>query len=175
MDFTSSCNRLLLLLLILSYVSNGTQSKPMTEYHEDPAGNPVPYGHIPYHPSLPGALGPQWNFPVEWWYYVGWAQSVSPIDNQPGPKFTIYLHVTRLSNDGEGRDGNTTDPDILIVYGVGTRTNMSTQYYTNYSTATGFHSKKLPVQQYGLIIPPTTQDQWYCEGRTTTICKQLPS
>ena len=106
MDFTSSCNKSLLLLLILLYVSNGTQSKPLTE-DQDPAANLVPFGHLPYHPSLPGAMGPQWSFPFEWWYYGGWAQSVSPIDNQPGPKFTLFLQVSRYSVDGKGRDGDT--------------------------------------------------------------------
>ena len=169
MDFTSSYNKLLLILLVILYVSNGAQSKPLIE-DQDPAGNPVPYGHLPYHPSLPGAMGPQWNFPFEWWYYGGWAQSVSPIDNQPGPKFTLFLQVSRYLVDGNGRDGDT-EQQIRILYGFGTRTNISSQFLANYSYATGFHSKKLPPgqPQYGLIIPPTTEDQWYCEARTTTM------
>ena len=167
MDLASSCNKLLLLLLLLLSYVNGAQSKPLSD--DQVTSNPVPYGHIPYHPSLPGAMGPQWDFPVDWWYYGGWAQSVSPIDSQPGPKFTLYLQTTRYSIDVEGgRDGDT-ETEAMILYGIGTRTNMSTRFFPNYSTATGFHSKKLPGQQYGLIVPPPTQDQWYCEGRTTTM------
>ena len=171
MDFTSSFNKLLLLLLLtLSYVSNGAQSKPLTEAREqDPDANPVPFGHLPYHPSLPGAMGPQWSFPVEWWYYGGWGQSVSQTDNQPGPKFTIYLETARYPVDGEGLDGDAV-AEAKILNGIGTRANTSTQFFTNYSFAIGFHSKKLPDQpQYGLIIPPPTQDQWYCEAHTTTM------
>ena len=168
MDFTFSCKKSLLILLILLYVSNGTQSKPLTE-DQHLSANPVPYGHLPYHPSLPGAMGPQWSFPFEWWYYGGWAQSVSLTDNQPGPKFTLYFQTSRYPNNEKGRDGDTAPPQIRILYGIGTRTNITTQFFANYSYATGFHLKKLPGQQYGLIIPPTTQDQWYCEARTTTM------
>ena len=169
MDFNSGCDKLLILLLIFSHTSNGTQAKPLT-VDQDPVGNPVPYGHLPYHPSLPGAMGPQWSFPIEWWYYGGWAQSVSLTENQAGSKFTLYLETARYPVDGKGRNGDT-EPEAKILYGIGTSTNggTSTQFFANYSSAPGFHSEKLPGQQYGLIIPPTTQDQWYCEGRTATM------
>ena len=167
MDFTSRCDKLLLLLLIS--FSNGTQAKPLKE-DEDPVGHPVPFGHLPYHPSLPGAMGPQWSFPVEWWYYGGWAQSVSLADNQPGPNFTLYLETARYPIDEKGRDGDT-KPEAKILYGIGTSTDggTTTQFFTNYSSAPGFHSEKSPGQQYGLIIPTPTQDYWYCEGRTPTM------
>ena len=51
----------------------------------------VPFGHVPYCPSLPGAMGPLWEFPIEWWYYVGWAQSDVP-NSKP---FTILIELLR--------------------------------------------------------------------------------
>ena len=163
MDRTFSRNKsslLALILVLLSYVSDGTQPKPRT-VNKANTSHPIPFGHLPYHPSLPGAMGPQWSFPVEWWFFGGWAQSVSQTDNQPGPNFTLYFQITRLSTDGKGRDRYT---EAMINYGFGTKL----RFLANYSVATGFHLKKSPDQQ-GLIIPPTTQDHWYCEARTTTM------
>ena len=51
---------------------------------------PVPFGHVAYTPSLPGAMGPLWNFPLEWWYYAGWATDVT------GKKqYTILMETFR--------------------------------------------------------------------------------
>ena len=130
---------------------------------------PVSFGHLPYHPSLPGAMGPQWNFPVEWWFYGGWAQSASLTDNQPGPKMTLFLQLARYAIDGKGPNQGT---KAHIMYGFGTTSAKKiseSRFFANYSSAMGFHSKKTPGHQLGLIIPPPTQDKWYCEGRTTTM------
>ena len=52
---------------------------------------PVPFGHIPYTPSLPDAMGPLWDYPIEWWYYGGWATDVTG-----SKKFTVLLQIVRL-------------------------------------------------------------------------------
>lgn len=51
---------------------NSTASEPISSI-----SYPVPFGHVAYTPSLPGAMGPIWDFPTEWWYYVGWATDVT--------------------------------------------------------------------------------------------------
>ena len=174
MDYIFRCYKSLLvsvILLLLSDVSNGTLTKPRTEDFVN-ASHPVPYGHIPYHPSLPGAMGPVWSFPCEWWFYCGWAQSASQTGGHPGPKFTLYLHTTRVTLDAKNRYRST---QVIVSYGIGLTTTTDTTYDTsstflsNYSVASGFYFKKSPGQQLGLTIPPPTEDQWYCEGRTTTM------
>ena len=58
------------------------------------------------------------------------------------------------------------------MYGFGTTTEKKgseSRFFANYSSAMGFHSKKSAGHQLGLIIPPPTQNKWYCEGRTTTM------
>ena len=173
MNCTFVCDQLLLLLfglllLSLTHVSSGTKPKFLAE-DENATSNPVPFGHVPYSPSLPGAMGPQWSFPVEWWFYAGWAQSAPHKDNQPGPKLTLFLQLTRYAIDGKSRAEGT---KAHIMYGFGTTSEKNTsesRFFANYSFAMGFHSKKSPGHQLGLIIPPPTQDKWYCEGRTTTM------
>lgn len=101
-------------------------------------------------------MGPLWSFPVEWWYYGGWAQATSQIDNQPAPKFTLFLQTVRLSKN------------VAFIYGIGTTLNSKQPMLINQSFASGFHCEKSQGQQ-GLIIPPTKHDQWYCEARTLTM------
>ncbi len=57
---------------------------------EDQSAYPVPFGHVPYCPSLPGAMGPLWDFPTEWWYYAGWATDLTG-----SKQFTIYINTIR--------------------------------------------------------------------------------
>ena len=106
-----------LLLLSLTHVSSGAKTKFLAE-DDNTTANPVPFGHVPYSPSLPGAMGPQWSFPTEWWFYAGWAQSALHKDNQPGPKLTLYLQLTRYSI-GKSRAQGT---EAHILYGFGTTT-----------------------------------------------------
>lgn len=80
---------------------------------------PVPFGHIPYTPALPGAMGPLWNFPIEWWYYGGWAWGT---DTTGTPRaFTILMQTIRLSQD-------TQNTAAAILYGIGSETS---NFFTN--------------------------------------------
>ena len=63
---------------------------------------PVPFGHVSYTPSLPGAMGPIWDFPTEWWYYAGWAT-----DATGTKQYTILLETLRSQ-------GTT-----ALLYGIG--------------------------------------------------------
>lgn len=55
-----------------------------------PLSYPVPFGHVPYSPALPDAMGPLWSFPIEWWYYGGWAHDQSGSKN-----FSILVETIR--------------------------------------------------------------------------------
>ena len=61
--------------------SHGRQpgEDPVTAIH-------VPFGHVPYAPSLPGVMGPQWYYQLEWWFYGGWAT-----DAANSKQFSIVL------------------------------------------------------------------------------------
>ena len=169
MGCTLSCNR--------SYVPNETQSEVQKEdpapqikiqLPPSPYSYPAPFGHLPYNPALPGAMGPLWSYPMEWWYYGGWAQSVLQPANQPGPKFTLFLQTIRITTDSTHTSSLT---DAVIAYGVGMSASASSQptfFLKNQSSATGFNSEKSPGQQ-GLTITPTTQDQWYCGANTDSM------
>lgn len=69
---------------------------------KEPEIYPVPFGHVPYAPVLPGVMGPLWNFPMEWWFYGGWAS-----DSTKSKQFTILLYSLRVTLDGG------------ILYGIG--------------------------------------------------------
>ena len=69
---------------------------------------PVPFGHVPYSPALPGVMGPLWDFPIEWWYYVGWAT-----DKTGSKQFTLLLKTFRVSAQ---EDGVTV---AGLLYGIG--------------------------------------------------------
>ena len=69
---------------------------------------PVPFGHVAYTPSLPGAMGPILDFPVEWWYYAGWATDVT------GEKqYTILMQTVRAQPHIVG------DYAAALLYGIG--------------------------------------------------------
>jgi len=111
-----------------------------------PLSYPVPVGHLPYIPALLGAMGPLWNFPVEWWYYVGWAHDLS------GSKhFTILVETLRLRHwPGEQTSAG------VILYGIGITPNkrISSQCSVGY----GFSA--VPGENSGLVIPPPTPTSW---------------
>ena len=62
----------------------------------------VPFGYVPYTLSLPSAMGPLWDFPIEWWFYAGWAT-----DERKTKKFTILAQTLRAENI------------YSILYGIG--------------------------------------------------------
>ena len=80
-----------------------------TPVREDPQTIHVPFGHVPYTPSLPGVMGPLSHFPIEWWYYGGWA-----IDAANSKQFTILVYSLRALVDGG------------ILYGIGVKDSSST-------------------------------------------------
>ncbi len=62
---------------------------------KDPLTTPLPLGHVPYTPSLPGAMGSLENFPFQWWYYGGWAK-----DATGRKEFSILLFSLKVLIDG---------------------------------------------------------------------------
>ena len=80
-----------------------------TPAREDPETIHVPFGHVPYTPSLPGVMGPLWHFPIDWWFYGGWAS-----DAANSKQFTIVLHSQRVVIDG------------CFFYGIGVKNCSST-------------------------------------------------
>ena len=80
-----------------------------TPVREDPQTIHVPFGHVPYTPSLPGVMGPLSHFPIEWWYYGGWAS-----DAANSKQFTILVYSLRALVDGG------------ILYGIGVKDSSST-------------------------------------------------
>ena len=83
--------------------------KHSTPLREDPETIHVPFGHVPYTPSLPGVMGPLFHFPIEWWFYGGWAS-----DAANSKQFTILLYSLRATIDGG------------ILYGIGVKHSSST-------------------------------------------------
>ena len=75
-----------------------------TPVREDPETIHVPFGHVPYTHSLPGVMGPLFHFPLDWWFYGGWASDASN-----SKQFTILLHALRMTVDGG------------ILYGIGVK------------------------------------------------------
>ena len=92
-------------------MGNICRSRPTTTPAVEPISStsyPVPFGHVAYTPSLPGAMGPILDFPVEWWYYVGWATDVS------GKKqYTILMETFRAQPHLAG------DYAAALLYGIG--------------------------------------------------------
>ena len=86
-------------------------------------------------------MGPLLSFPVEWWYYGGLAQATSQIDNQPAPKFTLFLQTVRSSKN------------LVIIYGIGTTLNSKQPMLINQSFASGFHCEKSQGHQELIILP----------------------
>ncbi len=84
-----------------------SSTTPTSEpFPSESACYPVPLGHVPYTPALPHAMGPLWDAPVEWWYYVGWA-----MDEAGAKRFTILLETLRISQDKPA--------SVAILYGIG--------------------------------------------------------
>ena len=67
---------------------------------------PVPFGHVPYCPALPGAMGILNDFPVEWWYFGGWAEAALDKSDR-NKQFTLFFQTIRFRKDA------------LVVYGIG--------------------------------------------------------
>lgn len=82
-------------------------TSPATEPNPSQAAcYPVPFGHVPYTPALPHAMGPLWEVPVEWWYYAGWA-----MDESGSKRFSILIETLRIS---QGKPAS-----VAILYGIG--------------------------------------------------------
>ena len=101
---------------------------------DGPLSYAVPFGHIPYCPSLPDAMGPLMQFPIEWWYYVGWAH-----DQTNTKRFTILVNMVRSLDVG-----------VEVMYGIGCPDN-------NFYSSTG-----LGVLSTGNSKPTATS--WSIEG-----------
>lgn len=102
---------------------------------------PVPFGHVPYCPSLPGAMGPLLDFPTEWWYYGGWAYDRSvPVME----RFTIVVVVYRFAI-GSSKSLS------AILYGIG---GPSSQEFATQCSAGSF------------TIPHLSSTTWSLEANT---------
>ena len=89
---------------------------------DGPLSYAVPFGHVPYCPSLPDAMGPLMQFPIEWWYYVGWAH-----DQTNTKRFTILVNMIRFNGT-----------DVQAVYGIGcTESNKFYSSFVNGFLSTG--------------------------------------
>lgn len=106
---------------------------------------PVPFGHVPYTPALPGAMGPLWGFPVEWWYYGGWAS-----DETGSQQFTIMMDACRLSQ-------NQSLTIAGLLYGIGSASSESTdcKFFSNFGG--GFGKFPLPTSTSWSISLETTE------------------
>ena len=69
-----------------------------TNGDESLLSHPVPFGHVPYSPALPGAMGPLWDFPAEWWYRGG--SGIKEV-----VRLTIVAHCGRRCAEGALRVG----------------------------------------------------------------------
>ena len=118
---------------------------------------PVPFGHVPYNPSLPGAMGPIWDFPIEWWYFGRLAQSSSGDEI-----FTLFFEIIRATYSSDMYTA------AVITYGIGSQS-QSNYFSANSSFSEGFSPKRQNGGEHGLIIPPTTSKSWYVEARTETM------
>lgn len=103
-----------------------------------PLSYPVPFGHVPYSPALPGAMGPLWSFPIEWWYYGGWAHDQSGSKN-----FSILVETIRYL-----RIPNSTNGGGAILH-----PSNQTQYESHWSIGLG-------------SFPPPTSASWSIETKT---------
>ena len=118
---------------------------------------PVPFGHLPYTPALPGAMGPLWDFPMEWWYYAGWAH-----DKSKSKQFTILIQAIRMTH-GQPREQNTLSG---ILYGIGASASSPKQpnFTAQWGLGNGFSTT--PGNNTGLVIPPPTATSWSLEAHT---------
>ena len=113
-----------------------------------PLSYPVPFGHVPYTPALPGAMGPLWSFPIEWWYYAGWAH------DQTGSKnFSILVMIIRY-----GHISNSITGGGAILYGIGTSAAGSNQAHFESQWSIGLGSFPSPTSA-SWSIKTTTDKQ----------------
>ncbi len=103
--------------------------------------HPVPFGHVPYSPGLPGLMGPLLNFPTEWWYYAGWAHGDSK-------NFTIMMQVIR--------HGNAT----AVVYGIGTTPK---QFFSHSSYKLDWITPAPPTPIFWSLDAETTNMKMTCD------------
>ena len=110
-----------------------------TSTPEDPETIHVPFGHVPYTPSLPGVMGPLLHFPIDWWFYGGWASDGTELEPS-SKRFTIVLHSQRLAIDG------------LYFYGIGVKncsSRESSTPETSFITKTGLLAQgKFPIPTF---------------------------
>ncbi len=105
----------------------------------DPKTIQVPFGHVPYSPSLPGAMSQQIAFPIEWGFFAGWAKDAS------GTEYSIILLSLRESIAGG------------ILYGVGVK-----------PAGGGDVTYQSETHTLGVIIAPeATIDSWSTKIQTT--------
>ena len=85
---------------------------------------PVPFGHVSYTPSLPGAMGPILDFPIEWWFYAEWATDVTDTK-----QYTILLQTVRVERAGNAATA-------ALLYGIGISGSQQ-QFTTNSALGSG--------------------------------------
>lgn len=117
----------------------------------------VPFGHVPYAPSLPGVMGPQSHYEMEWWFYGGWATDIAN-----SKKFSIILWSHRalgVTVVGESIGG--------MFYGIGVKSTAS-------QSDSAFYTKtdKIAVGQF----PVPTATNWHTSveaglGTTSMYCE----
>lgn len=123
-----------------------------------PLSYPVPFGHVPYNPALPGpialpgAMGPLWDFSTEWWYYVGWAH-----DRSKSKYFTVLVETLRWTPEATASHELTFS---VVFYGIGTPS--QEEISTSWSVGEGF--SPTPGAKAGLVIPPPTSTSWSLEA-----------
>ena len=116
------------------------------ELNEDPVtAIHVPFGHVSYAPSLPGVMGSQSHYQLQWWFYGGWAT-----DSANSKQYSIVLWSHRALEVSGG-----------MFYGIGVKSTAlqsDTAFFTRTDriavgefpipTATDWHTK---VDTLGLI------------------------
>ena len=122
-----------------SQQSARSQQSQMSETSQ--TSYPVPFGHVPYTPALPGAMGPIWDVPLEWWYYGGWAA-----DKTGSKQFTILMQTIREEK-----------PAAAILYGIGMTTPDGAEQQFTTNTAVGLGE-----------FPPPTSNSWSTALETWT-------
>lgn len=105
----------------------------------------VPFGHVPYTPALPGTMGPLWDFPLEWWYYGGWASDLTG-----SKQFTLMMCTTRQPQNQSSSAGS-------ILYGIGSVGIGLARYKFTSSSAQGYGK-----------FPSPTSTSWATALQTTS-------
>lgn len=114
-------------------------------------------GHVPYFASLPFGIGPLFDFPVEWWYYAGYAKTENNTD------VSILIMVTRF--------GTSDEVYSIVEYGIGYN-----EFYkgsSNLGTNFSF-DKNYPVKNgITMSIPSLTNYYLLFEDNDTTVKCEL--